>query len=44
MIDALQRAAEDLTREEADAVIGYLERAAEIMSAHAGERERLRND
>jgi DNA-binding MarR family transcriptional regulator len=35
MIDALQRAAEELTAEEADAVARYLERAAEIMDAHA---------
>jgi DNA-binding MarR family transcriptional regulator len=35
MIDALQTAAAELTGEEADAVIRYLERAAEIMDAHA---------
>jgi DNA-binding MarR family transcriptional regulator len=39
MIDELQRAAEDLTSAEAEAVIRYLERAAEIMSAHAADAD-----
>jgi DNA-binding MarR family transcriptional regulator len=35
MIEALQQAAEELTGPDADAVARYLERAAEIMNAHA---------
>jgi DNA-binding MarR family transcriptional regulator len=35
MIDALSQAAQELTGQEADAVARYLERAAEIMNAHA---------
>ncbi len=35
MIDALQNAAAELTGEEADTVVRYLQRAAQIMDAHA---------